>query len=216
MSTNINEPVASPPREHKDLLRPSRWRTVDIVVAAVLAVAGGVIFAVVNWTDHLWDPVFAAFPPLSGLKGGLWLFPGILAGLVVRRPGAGLFVEVVAAVISSIFGSSWGITVLVSGLMQGLGAELGVALAGGYKRFGLQAGLLAGALTGLAGGVNDNFIIKWYAQDPASWLWVRTGCMTLSGLVIGALMWWVTRGLAATGALSALRSRGAHRERVLG
>jgi energy-coupling factor transport system substrate-specific component len=197
-------------------VKVGRWRTVDIVVAAVLAVAGGVIFAVVNVTDHLWDPLWVGFPPLSGLHTGLWLFPGMLAGLVVRRPGAGLFVEIVAAVISSIFGSSWGATVLVSGLVQGLGAELGVAIAGGYKRFGLQVGLLSGALAGLAGGLNDTYIMHWYPEYSTAWLWAYIGCVTVSGLVAGALMWFVTRGLAATGALSALRSRSAHRESVLG
>lgn len=197
-------------------IRVARWRTVDIVVAAVLAVAGGVIFAVVNWTDHFWDPLWVGFPPLSGLHAGLWLFPGMLAGLVVRRPGAGLFVEIVAAVISSIFGSSWGATVLLSGLLQGLGAELGVAIAGGYKRFGLQVGLLSGSLAGFFGGFNDAFIMRWYPEYSTAWLWAYIGCITLSGLVVGALMWWATRGLAATGALSALRSRGAHREPLLG
>ncbi|MGO3152761.1 MAG: ECF transporter S component [Galactobacter sp.] len=197
-------------------IKVARWRTVDIVVAAVLAVAGGVIFAVVNWADHLWDPVFVGFPPLSGLKGGLWLFPGVLAGLVVRRPGAGLFVEIVAAVISAVFGSSWGATVLLSGLIQGAGAELGVALAGGYKRFGIQVGLLAGALTGFACGINDAFIANWYPEYSTVWKWAYVGSVTLSGLVIGLLMWFATRGLAATGALSALRSRSANREPLLG
>jgi energy-coupling factor transport system substrate-specific component len=194
----------------------ARWRTVDIVVAAVLAVAGGVIFAVVNWTDHFWDPLWVGFPPLSGLHTGLWLFPGVLAGLVVRRPGAGLFVELVAAIISSLFGSSWGATVLVSGVTQGIGAELGVAIAGGYKRFGIQAGLLAGALTGLAGSINDTYIMRWYPEYSTGWIWAYILCVVISGAVVGVLMWFVTRGLAATGALSALRSRGANRESFLG
>jgi ABC-type thiamin/hydroxymethylpyrimidine transport system permease subunit len=41
-------------------------------------------------------------------------------------------------------------------------------------------------------------------------------CVVISGAVVGVLMWFVTRGLAATGALSALRSRGANRESFLG
>jgi energy-coupling factor transport system substrate-specific component len=171
---------------------------------------------VVNWTDHFWDPLWVGFPPLSGLHTGLWLFPGVLAGLVVRRPGAGLFVELVAAIISSLFGSSWGATVLVSGVTQGIGAELGVAIAGGYKRFGIQAGLLAGALTGLAGSINDTYIMRWYPEYSTGWIWAYILCVVISGAVVGVLMWFVTRGLAATGALSALRSRGANRESFLG
>lgn len=195
---------------------PLRWRTVDIVVAAVLAVAGGVIFAIIGWTHHLLDPLFAGFPPSSGLTTGLWIFPGVLAGLVVRRPGAALFVELVAAVLEALLGSSFGATTLVSGVLQGLGAELGIALAGRYRRFGLDMGLLSGALAGLACGLNDSFLMRWYPEYPTSWLWAYTAFCTLSALVFGALMWWLTRGLAATGVLSAVRSRGAHRETVSG
>jgi energy-coupling factor transport system substrate-specific component len=135
---------------------------------------------------------------------------------VVRRPGAGLFVELVAAIISSLFGSSWGATVLLSGVLQGVGAEAGIALMGGYKRFGIQAGLLSGALAGLAGGVNDTYITRWYPEYSTDWRLAYILCVVISGAVVGVLMWFVTRGLAATGALSALRSRGANRESFLG
>lgn len=195
---------------------PLRWRTVDIVVAAVLAVAGGVVFAIIGWTYHLLDPLFAAFPPSSGLTTGLWIFPGVLAGLVVRRPGAALFVELVAAVLEALLGSSFGATTLVSGALQGLGAELGIALLGRYRSFGVLTGIAAGGLAGLMCGLNDSFLMRWYPEYPSGWLWAYTACCTLSGLVMGALMWWLTRGLAATGVLSALRSRGAHRESVSG
>ncbi|RKW70247.1 ECF transporter S component [Galactobacter caseinivorans] len=193
-----------------------RWRTVDIVIAAVLAVVGGVIFAIVNWTYHVLDPLFLGFPPSSGLITGLWLFPGVLAALVIRKPGAALFVEMVAAVISAIFGSSFGATVLLSGLVQGLGAELGAALLGRYRRFGLPVAIAAGTLTGFFGAVNDAFIMRWYPEYTDAWLWAYVACVSLSGLVIGILMWFVTRGLAATGVLGPLRSRGANRESVSG
>lgn len=194
----------------------ARWRTVDIVLTAVIAVAGGIIFAVYNQTYKVLDPLWAAFPPSSGLQTGVWLFPGILAALVIRRPGAGLFAELVAAVISALFGSSFGLTVLVSGALQGLGAELGSALVGRYRRFGLPVALAAGALTGFACGINDAFLMQFYPEYPASWLWAYVGFVTLSGLITGVVMWFLTRGLAATGVLAPLRSRGANREGWLG
>lgn len=193
-----------------------RWRTVDIVIAAVLAVVGGVIFAIVNLSYQVMDPLFLGFPPSSGLITGLWLFPGVLAALVIRKPGAALFVELVAAVISALFGSAFGPTVLLSGLMQGLGAELGASLLGRYRRFGLPVAIAAGTLTGFFGGINDAFIMRWYPEYTDSWLWAYVACVSLSGLVIGILMWFVTRGLAATGVLGPLRSRGAQRESVTG
>src|SRR5690606_4551059 len=59
-----------------------RWRVVDIVTAAVLGVASGVLF----WAWGLaWTPLstlLAFSPGLSGLLAGGWLFAGILGGLV--------------------------------------------------------------------------------------------------------------------------------------
>jgi energy-coupling factor transport system substrate-specific component len=89
--------------------RPNlRWRVVDIVVASVLGVASGVIF----WAWGLaWGPLGAllAFTPgLDGLLAGGWLFAGVLGALVVRKPGAALFTELLAALVESMIGNQWG------------------------------------------------------------------------------------------------------------
>ena len=65
--------------------RAVRWRTVDIVVAAVLGVAFGVVF----WAWNLVFGVLAApldfFPPLSAILNGVYLMPGVVAGLLLVR-----------------------------------------------------------------------------------------------------------------------------------
>ncbi|HEX6129108.1 MAG TPA: ECF transporter S component, partial [Candidatus Limnocylindria bacterium] len=63
------------------------WRVVDIVVAAVLAVAFGVVFQVWN---VLWEATTFVFPPFRGAIYGMWMVPAVLVPLVVRRPGAAL------------------------------------------------------------------------------------------------------------------------------
>ncbi|HEU4491427.1 MAG TPA: ECF transporter S component, partial [Jiangellales bacterium] len=103
---------------------PRRWRTVDIVVASVMAVAFGVLFAA--WNNFVYPTISA---PLSGspfgpLVAGVWLLPAVVGGLVIRKPGAALYTEVVAATVSMFFGSVWGLSVFMSGVWQGLGAEL--------------------------------------------------------------------------------------------
>ena len=77
-----------------------RWRTVDIVLAAVLAVAFGAVFQAWNllWVALL--PAFVAVPPLQGFMYGVWLLPAVLVPLIIRRPGAALLGEGVAAVAS--------------------------------------------------------------------------------------------------------------------
>ena len=74
------------------------WRVVDIVVAALIAVAGGVIFWAWSQGANLISvPVNAIYPPLSGLYAGGWMIPAVLGMLIIRKPGAALFCETVAA-----------------------------------------------------------------------------------------------------------------------
>ncbi|WP_284977374.1 MULTISPECIES: ECF transporter S component [unclassified Arthrobacter] len=192
------------------------WRVVDIVVAALIAIAGGVIF----WA---WDqgaaiisiPLDATYPPLTGIIAGGWMIPAVLGALIIRKPGAALFCETVAAASELIMGSQYGTTVLISGVLQGLGAEL-IFAAFRYKKFNLPTALLAGAGAGLFCGLNDCFLpwgwnIAYEALDKLTYIIFTT----VSGAIIaGALSWLATRGLATTGVLSSFASRKAASEPV--
>ena len=79
-----------------------RWRTVDIVITAVLGVAFGVVFWAWNLLWAATGAAFAAFPPAQAFMYGVWLLPAVLAPLIVRKPGAALFAELMAAVISAL------------------------------------------------------------------------------------------------------------------
>ena len=70
----------------------------------------------------------AGFPPAGELMLGVWLVPAVVGGLVIRRPGAALFTEMVAANVELFLGNKWGAAVLLSGVLQGLGVELALAL----------------------------------------------------------------------------------------
>ncbi|MFT3797541.1 ECF transporter S component [Microbacterium sp.] len=178
----------------------SRWRIVDIVVASVVAVACALLFAV--WGVAYEGPSAVLKPLLPGLQGllaGPWLIAGVLGGLIIRKPGAALYTELVAATLSALIGNQWGPLTIVSGLVQGLGAEL-VFLLFFYRVFSLPVAVLAGAVAGLACGVNDR--ILWYAGVDTLFTTVYIASTTVSGAVIaGAGAWLVVRSLAATGAL---------------
>ena len=192
------------------------WRVVDIVVAALIAVAGGVIFwAWSQGANLISAPVNAFYPPLTGLYAGGWMIPAVLGMLIIRKPGAALFCEAVAATGELIMGSQYGTTVLISGLLQGLGAEL-VFAAFVYKKFNLPVALLAGAGAGLFCGLNDSFMpwgwnIAYAGGDKLAYI-IFTA---ISGaLIAGGLSWLATRGLARTGVLSSFASRKAASEPV--
>ncbi|MCX7522172.1 ECF transporter S component [Microbacterium sp. STN6] len=177
-----------------------RWRVVDIVTASVVAVASGVIF----W---LWDqasnpigaPIEAALPGLQGIINGPWLFAGVLGALIVRKPGAALFTELVAAVVSALLGTAWGPLTLVSGLVQGVGAEV-VFACFLYANWRVYVALIAGAGAGVAESVLD--LTVWYPGAKASFAIAYSVSTIASGIVIaGGLSWLLVRALARTGAL---------------
>ncbi|GAA0399442.1 MULTISPECIES: ECF transporter S component [Micromonospora] len=179
----------------------NRWRTIDIVVAAVIAVAFGVIFWAWGLLWRAVDPAFAFFPASQAIMYGVWLIPAVLGGLVIRKPGAALFCEAVAATVSALLGSEWGGVTIVQGLIQGLGAELAFA-AFRYRSFRLPTALLAGAMTGLGAALFDFFVWN-TAYELVSYRIPYALFTVLSAAVIaGAGAHALTNSLARTGALS--------------
>lgn len=178
-----------------------RWRTVDIVLGAALAVAFGAVFQ--GW-NLLWSaalPAFAAFPPLQGFMYGVWLLPAVLVPLVIRRPGAALLGEGVAAVASVLFGAPWGLLIVVYGLVQGGAAELVFAM-GLYRRWGLPAAVLAGAAAGAAAVLLD--LVNFYPDWAANYQVLYAALVIPSAAIVaGVGGWLLVRALVRTGVLSA-------------
>jgi len=178
-----------------------RWRVIDIVVASVIGVASGLIFVVWNVASSpVTAPLEALLPGLQAVGGGFWLFAGVLTALVIRKPGAAIYGEVVAASVSALIGNQWGILTLVSGLTQGLGAEI-VFAAFLYANWRASGAILAGAGAGLAMAITD--LVLWYPGSALPFIVIYTVSAIVGGMLIaGLLSWLATRGLAATGALS--------------
>ena len=179
----------------------SGWRTVDIVVAAAIAVAFGVVFWAWNLAWAAAIPVFVALPPAQYLLYGVWLVPAILGMLVVRKPGAALFTELVAASVSALIGSQWGLDTLVSGALQGGAAEL-VFLAGRYRSFGLVTAALAAAASALAAWIHDMAL---YFPELAlvDQLLFLPFMVVSAAVVAGAGAWLLWRALVQAGGLGA-------------
>lgn len=195
--------------------RRSTWRVVDIVVASVIGVAAGVVFWLWGLAWPGLDALLAFTPGLSGLLAGGWLFAGVLGGLVIRKPGAALYTEVVAAVVSMLVGTQWGYTTFIWGLIQGIGAELGFALLL-YANWRVLGALLSGALAGVAVAVLDTSFssVAALAFEARAVYFVSA---IVSGIVIaGLLSWVIVKALAATGALDRFAAGREARARALG
>lgn len=205
MSQNVNP--ASQASTQAEAKKPNlRWRVNEIVIAAVIAVACAVIF----W---IWDiavspatkTALVAAPEFRPLIGGAWLLGGTLGGLLIRKPGAALFCEIVAAFISVLFtGGAWSGEILLAGLIQGIGAEVAFAIFG-YRRWNATVAIFSGALCGLFMGGNEIFIY-YPDMEPVKAI-IYVACSVISGAVIaGFLAWILVQNLAKTGVLSSLAS----------
>lgn len=170
----------------------------------------GVAFGVVFWG---WGKLYAivdvgvklGFPPAAGLMGGGWLIAGVVAGLVVRKPGAALIAEVIAASVSALMpGNEWGTAVLVSGALQGLGAELIFAVVG-YRVYAPVVAILAGMLAGVFEALYE--WQAWYSDWGLDYRVVHLGFFMVSGAVIAGFGGWLlVRALARAGALDAFEA----------
>lgn len=203
-----SQTAVSQARRHTSGSVPARrplgqWRTIDLVTAALVAVTMGVVFWAWGLAYNVPAAVFKGFAaPFAGLLNGPWLLAGVLGALIIRRPGAALFAEMLAASVSALIGTEWGWLVLVSGLLQGLGVELAVALFA-YRRFGVLVAMLGGALAGLLSGIYE--VLYYYSGIDLQWQVLYTLSFMVSGVVVAGLGGWaLTRALARTGALGAL------------
>lgn len=209
MSSSVgSQPSAHPADERRRTVLASRpllaFRTVDLVSAAMLGVAFGVVFwawgLVYNAPSEAMGAIFA---PLAGLWYSPWLVAGVVGGLLIRRPGAALITEVVAAVVSALIGTQWGWLVLASGVLQGLGVEIALALFA-WKRFGPGVAMLAGLLAATL----EVVFLEWHLYY-ADWTWAFKfaflGIFGLSGAVVAGLGGLaLVRSLAKVGAVDAM------------
>ena len=165
-------------------LPDTRWRTRDIVVAAVIGVAFGVVFWV--W-GMLWEGPFAILnavaPPLRDLVYAIWLIPAVLAPLIIRKPGAALFAEMVAAGVSALLGSLWGVDTLLSGFVQGAAAELVFAFTL-YRIWTFPVLAVAAVASAAAAWIHD-WVVYYSAFDPVVQI-VRGVAMAVSAIVFVA------------------------------
>lgn len=181
--------------------RTLNWRVVDIIVASILAVACGLVFVFWNSVGYAWFMAMDALTPgLGGVAAGIWLAGGVIGALVIRKPGAAIYVETLAATVSAVFGSQWGPETLYSGLAQGLGVEIVFAIFL-YRRFSFTVAVLGGIGAALGAFVLELFTSANIAKSLEFNL-IYLSCLIVSGAVLaGALSFFAVKALAKTGAL---------------
>ena len=176
-----------------------QWRTRDFIVAAALAVPLGLVWSFAY--GFVWLTARGILPQLGDVFDGFYIVAGVLVGYVIRRPGAALLGEMLAALIEIPF-TGFGAVVLWLGLVQGLGVEI-VFLATRYRRFDLPIMLLAGAMGALVAVIGYSYPAEGWLNLPIGIQVLRLvlkliGAAILAGLV-GKL---IGDALAQTGVLN--------------
>jgi energy-coupling factor transport system substrate-specific component len=174
------------------------WETRDLMLTAVVAAAFGPLFA-------FWSGIYTFtggyLGPINDVMQGFWWIPVILVPYIIRKPGAALIAETLAALISLLAGSPYGfIGAVLAGLTQGMGAEV-VFMLTGWRRYDWPTLSLAGIASAVTG-----FVYVWpiyYAAYDTPLL-----LLTLAAFIVGVLLFAVVGGkllgdaLLATGALN--------------
>ena len=159
------------------------WQTRDILLLALVAAAFGPLFVqwqvvydgVGRWLTAGWNDIFQGF----------WFLPVILLPYIIRRPGAALFAESLAAAVSLLGGTPYGIIgAAVGGLVQGMGAEV-IYMLTGWRRYDWLTLAVAGAASAITGFIY--YVPIYYAGlDPA--LLVLTGFSFVIGVLLLAVI----------------------------
>ena len=177
------------------------WSLREILIVAVL----GAVFAVLYlaWVQ-VWLIAQAVFGAVTmDVVMGFWFIVSIIAAAIIRKPGAALISEVLAAGIEILLGSPAGLMLLVSGTIQGAGAEA-VFAATRWRNYSLPVLMLAGT-----GASVFSFAYTWVVYDYGSLapalLVVMFTLRCLSGALLGGYAGHlVTEALYKTGVLSGL------------
>jgi energy-coupling factor transport system permease protein len=198
--------VTTVDRAHSPAPAPSivAWRTRDILVTALIGVAFGVVFWAWGLAWAAFEPLNLVFPVLRDSLYAIWLVPAVLAPVIVRKAGAAVFAELVAAGVSAILGSQWGIDALVSGLVQGLGAELVFALVL-YRVWSFPVLAAAAVASAAAAWLHD--WVLYYAAFSIELQLVRGVLMAVSAIVFvagGSVL--LERALRRAGVLEGFRA----------
>jgi energy-coupling factor transport system permease protein len=190
--------------------QPSRrWRQREIVITATLGIVFGVLY--LAWVQ-LWVVAQALLGPLAlDILFGFWCAGSVTAAYIIRKPGAALATEVIAALAEVLAGNPSGLLLLLTGLVQGLGAELPFALTG-WRNYRLPVLLASGASAALFSFVYTWIRFSYGTLSPSLLLIMFVLRLASGALLAGWLGRRIAEALYPTGVLQGLGIDAAKRQ----
>ncbi|RNF40407.1 ECF transporter S component [Planococcus salinus] len=174
------------------------WKLKEIVLMSLFGVVFGIVYLLFIHLGNIWAGVIG--PIAYEWMFGIWFIVSIISMYIIRKPGAALLPESMAAVIEVMLGNAVGPRLILSGIIQGLGAEAAFA-ATRYKHFNLFVLMLAGIGAAVFSFIYGYFVSGYAALDP-SFVALMFTLRVLSGAIIAGVGGkYIADALLATGSL---------------
>lgn len=177
------------------------WKVKEIVIMSVISIVFAVVYLLFTHFGNVLAGMFGpiAYEPIYGI----WFIVSVIAAYMIRKPGAALVSEIIAALVECLLGNPSGPMVIVIGIVQGLGAEA-VFLATRWKAYSPPVLMLAGMGSSVASFIYDLFVSGYAAYSPGYLLIMLLIRLISGALLAGLLGKAVSDSLAYTGVLNGM------------
>lgn len=162
-----------------------KWNLREIVLMSIFGVVFAVIYLLFYFFGMGLTNVLAPFglgPFGYEVIFGIWFIVSIITAYVIRKPGAALISETIAATVQVLLGTPAGPRLIISGIIQGLGAEA-VFAATKWQNYTTKILVLSGMSAALF-----SFIWGWYISGFAALSTEMVTAMFIVRLISGALL----------------------------
>lgn len=174
------------------------WKLKEIILMSIFAVVFGIVYLLFLHVGNIWSGFVG--PIAYEWIFGVWFIVSIICMYIIRKPGAAVISETIAAAIEVLLGNAVGPRLILSGVIQGLGAEA-VFAATRYKRFDLWVLMLAGAGSAVFSFVYGYFLGGFAVYTTGYVLFMLVVRIFSGTLIAGVGGKAIADGLLATGSL---------------
>ena len=165
------------------------WKLKDVLMMGIISVLFGVIYLGCTFAGGILSGILTPLG-LSALGYepfyGIYFMAGAFGVYVMRKPGAGIISEILAAVIECLLGNYFGPIIILSGLIQGLGIELLIAVFR-YKNFSYKIMILSSIICSVL-TLGYNMVVSGYSAIAAPVLLLMLVVRIISAIIFSGIL----------------------------
>lgn len=174
------------------------WKLKEVVLMSLFSVVFGIIYLLFLHAGNIWAGFIG--PIAYEWIFGIWFIVSIICMYIIRKPGAAVISETIAAAVEVLLGNAVGPRLILAGVIQGMGAEAAFAVTG-YKKFNIWVLMLAGVGASIF-SFTYGYFMGGFTVFSTGYVLLMLGLRIMSGaLIAGVGGKAVVDGLLATGSL---------------